>query len=256
MTDLFEELASSFDPVEATEKAKAGVKRVLPKRFYATVTAAPGEGGYHLLLDGRPVKTPARRPLVVDDIRVACAVEAEWAEQGEFVDPAEMPMTRLVNSAIDGVAEETAKVADEIVAFAYGDQILYRAETPDRLVARQKAAWDPVVAWAEKLLGVSFRLTTGVVHVEQDEALGPALRRRLPELPLPLAAFHTATSLTGSALLALALGERHLPVDVIWQIAHIDEDWNAELWGLDDEAKSRLAFRRREFDAAAVALGI
>lgn len=256
MGDLFEELAkvdAGYDPVE---RARANLKRVLPKRFYREVSAAPRDGLYHLLLDGRPVRTPARNELTTDDLRVACALEAEWAGQGECVDPALMPLTRLVNSAIDGVAGEIEAVKEGIVAFAESDQTLYRAEAPERLVARQRAAWDPLIAWAGERLGVTLRLAVGVTHVEQPAPLAPALRAALPDRPLALAAFHAATTLTGSALLALALCERYLDADAVWAAAHVDEDWNAELWGLDAEAASRLAFRRAEFDAAALALGV
>jgi chaperone required for assembly of F1-ATPase len=257
--DLFAGLAAvdtTFDPVRATERARANVRRVLPKRFYSEVRAESAGDAFRLTLDGKPVLTPAHKAVEVPDMRIACAIEAEWANQEEFIDPATMPLTRLVNAAIDGVAGEMGAVKTEIARFAMSDLLFYRAEGPDRLVARQKTHWDPIVAWAEKRFGVPLRHTVGVVHVDQDPALPAAVEAALPDRPLALAAMHTVTSVTGSALIALAVAERFLDPDAGWTAAYIDEDWNAELWGMDDEAVERRAFRRSEYDAALVALGL
>jgi len=250
MADLFEELASTFDPVQATERARANVQRVLPKRFYKAVSIEPVDGFYRVLLDSKPVRTPGRNLLAVRTLKSACALEAEWAGQGEFVDPMTMPVTRLANAAIDGVSETIEAVKDEIAAYAGTDLICYRAGEPSRLVERQRAAWMPVLDWVETRFGVRPVATIGVMAVAQQPELVAAVRAALPDDALRLAAIHQLTSITGSVFLALALVERHLLPDDVWKAAHIDEDWNAELWGVDSEARDRRTYRRAEFDAA------
>lgn len=254
--DLFEKLAAADIKADPVERARASMKRVLPKRFYSEVGTEPCEGGYRLLIDDKPVRTPARHPVVVAGLRVAAALEAEWADQGDYIDPAKMPLTRLVNSAIDGVATETEAVKDEIARFAMNDLLFYRAEGPERLVTRQKKQWDPVLSWVSERLGIALRTTAGIVHVAQDERLAEAVRTALPDGALALAAMHTLTTITGSALLALAVRAGRIGPEDAWTAAHIDEDWNAELWGMDAEAAEHRAFRRSDFDAALVALDL
>ncbi|WP_026783692.1 ATP12 family chaperone protein [Pleomorphomonas koreensis] len=254
MADLFEELASSFDPVAATERARANVQRVLPKRFYKAVSVEPADGLHRVLLDGKPVRTPARNALAVASLRAACALEAEWAAQGEFVDPMTMPLTRLVNSAIDGVSREMEAVKDAVAAYAGSDLTCYRAGEPPRLDHRQRVAWDPVLDWVADRFGVRPLTIVGVVAVAQPPGLIAAIRAALPDDPLRLAAIEQVTTLTGSVFLALALAERHLAADDVWLAAHVDEDWNAELWGVDEEARQRRDFRRADFDAACLLL--
>lgn len=249
MRDIFEDLEQP-GPADPVRRARELSRGDLPKRFYTDVAVAEEEGAYAIHLDGRPVRTPARASLRVPSRPVAEAIAAEWARQGDRIDPATMPLTRLVNTALDGVASELEATADDIAKFAGSDLLCYRAEGPERLVERQTRNWDPVVAWAEKRLGVRFHLAAGVMPVNQDPAAVPALRAVLPDAVLPLAALHTITTLTGSALLALALHDRHLTPDEAWNAAHIDEDWEIELWGEDAEAVARRAFRRSEFDAA------
>ncbi len=254
MADLFEELATSFDPVLATERARANVQRVLPKRFYKAVSIEPVSGLYRVLLDGKPVRTPGRNLLAVAPLRAACALEAEWAGQGEFVDPMTMPLTRLVNSAIDGVSREIKTVKDAVAAFAGTDLTCYRAGEPPRLDGRQRAAWEPVLDWIEERFGIRPVATVGVVAVAQRPDLLAAVRAALPDDATRLAAIELVTTLTGSVFLALALVEKRLLPDDVWLAAHVDEDWNAELWGADDEARQRRDFRRADFNAAALLL--
>ncbi|MBN9000352.1 MAG: ATPase, partial [Rhizobiales bacterium] len=184
----------------------AAQPRVLPKRFYALADYAAADGRFAVRLDGKPVRTPAKALLAVDREPVAAALAAEWAAQGELIDPATMPLTRLVNSAIDGVAANPGPVREEIVRYAGSDLVCYRAPGPDSLVARQQALWDPLVAWMYERFGARFLLAEGIVHVEQfpqtlaavDAALGD------PD-PLRLAALSTINALTGSAILTLAV---------------------------------------------------
>jgi chaperone required for assembly of F1-ATPase len=181
---------------------------------------------------------------------------AEWDAQAETIDPATMPLTRLANTAIDGIAQDTQAVAEDVLRFAGTDLICYRAGGPERLVERQSEEWDPVLDWAQAELAARFVLAEGVMHVAQPRetlaAFGAALKAFTQ--PLDLAALHLATSLTGSALIAMALAKGALAPDEAWEKAHLDENWNAELWGEDYEAAKRRESRRRDFDAASFVL--
>ena len=184
------------------DKAKAE----LPKRFYSEVTLAPTDDGFAVLLDGRPVKTPGRRPLAVPMRRAAEVVAAEWDAQRERIDPATMPMTRLVNTVVEAIADDPIPVRDDLARYIETDLLFYRAGTPERLVARQQELWDPVLDWARDSFGARYLLTEGVMHVAQPPAAIAAFQERLAGIddPFKVAAMHQATTLTGSALLALA----------------------------------------------------
>lgn len=224
----------------------------LAKRFYTTA-AALEEGGRHLLtLDGRKARTPAKAELAFASRALAEAVVAEWNAQVETIDPRTMPLTRLGNVAIDGVAKEREAVAAEIVKYAGSDLVCYRAEGPDRLVARQSLHWDPVVAFARDELGARLLLAEGVMYVEQPADAIEAVRQAVPkDDPFVLAALSVVTTLTGSALIALALYRERLSAEEAFAAAHVDEDWSVELWGEDAEASARRAFRWTEMEAAA-----
>lgn len=242
------------DPVAASQRL---AKPELPKRFYALATAEPVDGGagFALKLDGRGARTPARNPLVVGDKSVAEALAAEWNAVGERIDPAHMPLTKLINSAIDRVAGEMQAVRADIVAYAGTDAICYRAEGPESLVSAENAAWDPLLAWAREALGARFVLAGGIMHVRQpDEALAAIGEAIKPLDSLQLAALHVVTTLTGSAIIALALARGHLSPDEAWIAAHVEEDWQMNQWGRDEMALQRRASRRAEFDAAALVL--
>lgn len=148
--------------------AKDSLRPPLPKRFYKSVTVEPRDGGFAILLDGRGIKTPAKRDLILPVQSLADAIAEEWQAQGVHIDPATMPLTKLANSAIDAVAARAAEVADDIVAFAGSDLLCYRAESREGLVRRQSAAWDPVLAWAKRELGADFRLRAGLMPIEQS----------------------------------------------------------------------------------------
>jgi chaperone required for assembly of F1-ATPase len=171
------------------------------------------------------------------------------------VDPKTMPVARIVNSALDGVADRLSDVVAEIVKYAGSDLLCYRADQPEGLVARQSAAWDPVLAWVEERFGVRMRLAGGVMPIDQDARTRAAIGGGLEGLsPLAAAALHTITGLTGSALLALAVHEGRLSIDEAWNAAHVDEDWNIAQWGEDEEAKLRRADRYADMRAAAAIL--
>jgi chaperone required for assembly of F1-ATPase len=234
------------------QRAQRLMRPKLPKRFYKSAEAAKRDGGFCILLDGRPVRTPAKNIVTVPGEKLALALAEEWNAQAEVIDPANMPLTRLVNSAIDGVAREEDAVRAEIVKYAASDLLCYRAEGPPRLVENQRAKWDPVLDWAEEALGARFRLAEGIVFVDQPVEALEAVAAALARLDIfRLAAMSVVTTLTGSALLALALLEKRLTVEEAWAAAHVDEDWNAELWGEDEEAAERRQRRFAEIKAAA-----
>ena len=163
-----------------------------------------------------------------------------------------MPLTRLANSALDGVAAAMAATRAEIAGYAGSDLLCYRATTPEALVAAEAAAFDPVLDWAREALGAKFLVAEGVVHVRQPEPALAAVRAALEafESPFALAALHVMTSLTGSVLLALAVARERLSAEEAWRIAHVGEDFQIAQWGEDEEAKARRAARWRDFEAA------
>lgn len=228
----------------------------LPKRFYTDVTIAEEAGGFAIHLDGRPIRTPAREILRVPQRPVAEALANEWDAQRTEINPATMPMTRLVNTVLDGVAARPDAVREDLERYAETDLLIYRASGPDRLVARQKERWDPIVSWAETEFGRLFAIGEGVIYVAQPPETVAALRDRLRREadPFRLAALHQITTLTGSLLLALAVHRGRLSGDDAWTLAHVDEDWNVELWGADEEAAARRASRFLDLSAASLIL--
>lgn len=227
----------------------------LPRRFYTQATSGSHEAGFALLLDGRVAKTPAKRPLAVPSARLAEALAAEWQAQGDVIDPATMPVTRLVNAAIDRVANEIGPVRDDIVQHAGSDMILYRAKGPAPLLEVEERLWGPILSGAEKALGVRFVLAAGVVHVEQDPSVHEAVARAVqPYGPLAIAALHSMTTLTGSALIALAVARGEITAEAAWAAAHADEDWQMSQWGADEAALAERAGRWRDMEAAVLVL--
>ncbi|QDG77112.1 ATP12 family chaperone protein [Labrenzia sp. PHM005] len=237
------------------QRARELSRRELPKRFYERAEHVETEDGFAIHLDGRPVKTPGKSTLLLPTEPLGVAVAAEWAAQEKEINPAVMPLTRIANSAQDAVASRFDEVADDVTAFAGNDSLCYRADDPQSLCDTQRQLWDPVVDWAGELLGGRFSLIEGIIHAPQDDKLLSAYRARIgSETPLRLAALHTVTTLTGSALLALAVREDKLTADDAWQAAHVEEDFNVERWGADAEATQIRAYKRSEFDAAVLIL--
>ena len=253
MRDIRSDLSDAMSDPDPVRRAQIQMKRPLPKRFYKDVTTDKAEEGYRILLDGRPVRTPGKKLLAVPAEAIAERLKVEWDAQAEEIDPAKMPVTRLVNTAIDGVAENLDAVFEEIVRFAGTDMLCYRADSPEGLVARQREGWDPIIRWAADTRGIRLILVEGVMHQEQPaeaiEAFAAALSAHRD--PLALACVHTVTTLTGSALLALAFAEGVIDADKAWLLAHVDEDWQIEHWGTDEEAFRRREMRREELDVAA-----
>jgi chaperone required for assembly of F1-ATPase len=252
MRDLFDDLFHP-EPIDPVEAARRAVRPQLPRRFYRSAGVGEVEGDFQLLLDGRSARTPARSPLAVPTRALAQALADEWEAQREHVDPAKMPLTRLVNSILDGVKTAVAPVEAEIGKYLASDLLFYRADVP-ALAARQAALWDPVLAWAREALDANFVLAEGVVFVEQPAAALAAARAAIPQDFWRLGALHSMTTLTGSALLALAVLRGRLGIEAAWHAAHVDEDWNFEQWGSDSIALERRAFRFTEMQAAATLL--
>jgi chaperone required for assembly of F1-ATPase len=254
MRDIFHDIFVG-EPTDPVESARRAMRPPLRRRFYETASVQDGEGGFAVLLDAKPVRSPARRLLSAPTRALAEAIAAEWQVQGDVIDPARMPLTRLANTIIDGVAGAPGRVADEVDRYLGSDLLLYRAEQPEGLVRRETLHWDPVVAWAREALGARFVLTEGVVFVQQPEQALAAAHTAIPADPWRLGAVHAITTLTGSALLALAVLRRQLSVAAAWAAAHVDEDWQMEQWGKDTFALERRAFRFAEMQAAATVLG-
>lgn len=240
------------DRPDPTRRAQELSRAELPRRFYKEASVASEAEGHVVRLDERTVKTPARHLLALPTRDLAEAVAEEWRSQGERIDPATMPVNRIVNSALDGVAVSADAVREDVVRFLGSDLLCYRAEGPEGLVARQTDTWDPPLAWARETHGLDLRLAGGIVHVEQPEDT----MRRGAEIvarydAFTLASLHVMTSLTGSYVLALAVVEGRLAPDEAWAAAHVDEDWQMSFWGEDAEAMRRRHRRWDEMLAAA-----
>ena len=241
---------SDPDPVR---RAQIQMRTPLPKRFYAaaTVVAEP-DGGFAVRLDDKPVRTPGRAVLALPTEAAARLVAGEFEVQGDVIDPVTMPVLRLANTAIDGVAPEMQAVVEDIMRYSSSDLVCYRADSPRPLVDRQAGHWDPVLDWARAALGARFWLAEGVMHVDQPREAVSAVGLWLAQRgdPFRLAALHVMTSLTGSALLALGVEAGAFDPEQAWEAAHVDEDWNIEQWGEDEEATARRTARKADYDAA------
>ncbi|MBS0245771.1 MAG: ATPase [Proteobacteria bacterium] len=254
MRDLLEDIFEN-QPKDPMLSARQGAKVSLRKRFYRQ--ASRGEAtdeGHPLLLDGKPVKTPARRTLVAPSAALADALAHEWEAQASEIDPARMPLTRLANVVIDGIAGEPQPVIDEIARYLGSDLLCYRADEPQGLIAQQNELWNPVLDWARDELGARFVLVEGIMFAEQPTGAIAVARAAIPSEPWRLGAAASITSITGSALIALALNAGAFEADKLWAAAHVDEDWQASQWGHDAMAVERRAARFAEYEAAASVL--
>lgn len=243
------------DPMRA---AQANMRPAAIKRFYRAVGVREAADGQHALtLDGRVARTPGRNLLVAKSRSFMLEVAAEWERQRETIEPADMPLTRLLNSAVDGVCRTMAETRAEVVKYASSDLLCYRAEEPEELAERQRLAFDPILDWAAQTLGTRFRLGVGVMHVEQPLESVAAVGSAIEDFndPVALAALSAMTTLSGSALLALAVADGRLSPEEAWRAALVDENFQVECWGVDAEAQARRDARWHEFEAAALAAG-
>jgi chaperone required for assembly of F1-ATPase len=254
MRDILEDIFGD-EPLDPRQVARASLRPKTRERFYKSVSAAES-APFAVLLDGRPVKTPARNTLAAPTRPLAQAIAAEWDAQGERIDPAGMPLTRIANSIIDGVAPAPDPVGEDLAKYLGSDLLCYRAGTPDGLVGRQTEHWDPILDWARTVLGARFMLGEGIVFVTQPDNAIAAARAAIPADPWRLGAAHVVTTLTGSALIALALCAGRIDVDAAWAASNVDEDWNMQLWGHDEMALVARAARFADLQAAGTVLAL
>lgn len=223
-----------------------------PRRFWTRAEAVAAPGGWTVRLDARAVMTPTKNPLVTPHRAVAEACAAEWAAQGERIDPGAMPVTRALNSAIDRVAPQFAIVAASVAAYGESDLLCYRAPGPEALAARQAAAWDPWLAWARARWGAALICAAGVIPVAQPAGSVAALAQVVAARdPLSLTALHDLVALSGSLVLGLAVDEGALDAGEAWALSRVDEVWQAEQWGEDAEAAQAAALKAQAFAEAA-----
>ena len=218
------------------------------KRFWKDATVVPADGGFTVHLDGRPVRTPLKAPLILPTQALAEAVAAEWQAQEGKVDPETMPFTRTANAALDKVRPQIEAVAELLAAYGDSDLLCYRAEAPDDLVARQLEAWNPLLTWAADTFGAQLAVTAGIMPIEQSRESVARLSRHVREMsPFQLAAFHDLVALSGSLVLALAVTRKRLTAEAAWSLSRIDEDWQIALWGEDEDAAEVAARKRAAF---------
>ncbi|MEZ5926785.1 MAG: ATP12 family protein [Hyphomicrobiaceae bacterium] len=240
------------DDLGPMQRAQRQMRPELPRRFYQAATVADADGGATVQLDGRSVRTPAKRLLVVPTAELAEAIAGEWRAQGERIDPASMPLTRLANTVIDAVAERMPEVRADALNYAGTDLVCYRATHPAALVALQARHWDPLLDWVRRVCGAALVTTAGLGHQPQPAATIDAIRSVLDGLDaFALAGLHELTTLSGSLVIALAIREDEIDTEAGWAAAHVDEDWQVSQWGEDFEASERRKIRRRDFEAAA-----
>jgi chaperone required for assembly of F1-ATPase len=254
MRDIFEDIFAQ-QPIDPMEAARRAARAPLKRRFYreaGVVEDAPQ--AFSVTLDGRKIRTPAGRQVTVPTFALAQAIADEWERQVESIDPRQMPLTRLVNSVIDGVMNAAAPVKDEIVRYLQSDLLFYRADTPAGLIARQAQLWDPILTWAREAHGARFMLVQGITFVGQPEPAILAMTAAIPSDPWRLGPVNLMTTLTGSALIALAVAAGRLSVEDAWKAAHVDQDWNMDTWGRDEIAMQRRAAAEADMRAAAAML--
>jgi chaperone required for assembly of F1-ATPase len=221
------------------------------RRFYKSASISPTQGGFAILLDGREIKTPARAALIVPGEKLAEAIAGEWNEQGEKIDPRAMPFTGLANAAIDRITPDPQAFARSLASYGESDLTCYRAESPDLLMKRQAVIWDPLLAWARRRYDVNFEIVHGVIHRPQPASTLQRLGEVVAARPsFELAGLSPLITISGSLIIALALADDAIDLDIAWRAASLDEIWQAENWGEDAEAAAMLEARRWDFTAA------
>ena len=222
------------------------------KRFWKQAVVVPVVGGFSVTLDGRPVKTPAKTPLVVPTEGLARAIAAEWDAQTGLVKPDMMPFTRMANSALDKVAPQFDAVVDNLAGYGGTDLLCYRATDPQTLIDRQEAGWGPLLDWAALTYGAPLRSVPGVMYIDQPAVSLAALHVAVAaQSAFQLAAFHDLVAISGSLVLALAVTRNRLSADEAFALSRIDEHWQAELWGVDEDAAMLEALKKQAFTHAA-----
>jgi chaperone required for assembly of F1-ATPase len=220
----------------------------LKKRFWADASVAEIDGGFEVLLDKRQLKTPAKTPLIVPTRALAQMVADEWAAQGDQVDPQTMPMTRRANAALDKVTPQRAEVAAMLSQYGGSDLLCYRCEYPSALAERQAAAWDPLLDWAAVKFAAPLQVTSGIMHHAQASDALKNLSAEVTRLDIfPLTGFHDLVTHSGSLIIALAAIHGQAEIGQLWLHSQIDELWQVEQWGADDEAEAAAKSKRQGF---------
>ena len=223
------------------------------KRFYTQTGFRPTRGGFHITLDGRVIKTPAKAELIVPTAALARHIAQEWDAQGETITPNAMPATRMANSAIDKVMAHQNTVIEMIADYGETELLCYRSATPIALQNRQETAWDPLLAWAKNQYNLQFNVTTGLMPITQPDGHRARLLAILARYSVfELAAVHDLVTISGSFVLGLAQSCNYISVDAAWNSAHIDEIWQAEHWGSDSDALKSAQKKRTEIEHAKV----
>lgn len=222
-----------------------------PRRFYKNATVVPVEGGWGIQLDGKPLRSPAKRPFALPTEALAAAIAEEWQAQGEKIDPHSMPLMQFAATAIDRLADDRDALIEEVAGYGHSDLICYRSEEPEPLARRQEELWQPLIAWAAERYDVALNITTGIVAVEQPPHALATFRRVLGACDLyALTALAAITGSAGSLVIALALAEGRLTLHEAIDAALLDELFQAERWGSDPEAEKRRASIRADLAAA------
>lgn len=218
------------------------------KRFWKDTTVEAVDGGYAVALDGRQVKTPAKAALVVPTEAMAKAMAAEWDAQEGEIDPTTMPVTRSANASIDKVAAQHAEVADMLAEYGGSDLVCYRATTPEELIARQVEGWDPLLDWTAETFGARLKPVAGVMFEAQDGDALAVLSEQVHRFDnFQLAAFHDLVGISGSLVLGFAATRDHLPIEALWKLSRIDEQWQEDQWGYDEEAAAEAEKKYQAF---------
>lgn len=221
------------------------------KRFWTDVTVEAAQGGFAVRLDARPVKTPAKVPLILPTASMAAAVAAEWQASGQKIDPRTMPVTRAANAAIDKVAPQFDEVAELIAAYGGSDLLCYRTPGPPEMASAQAAAWDPMLDWATDRLGAQLVTTVGISPVAQDLGALHRLAQRVRSCTnFQLTALYDLVGISGSLVLGLAATTDDFAPDTLWTLSRFDEDWQARLWGQDEDASAIAERKQKDFLAA------
>jgi chaperone required for assembly of F1-ATPase len=222
------------------------------KRFYNDVTVGQEDGGFRVMLDGRGIRTQGGKPQIVPTAALAQAMAAEWADQGEMLDTARFTFRDMADYAIDVIVPAPDAARADLLPYAETDTLCYRAEPDEPLAARQRLLWEPLVTMAEAQHGVAFTRVAGIIHKPQPDATLAALRQRLDAVsPFALAALSSTTTLSASLIIGLAALDPTADIDALWDAACLEEDWQAELWGKDEQALARRALRAQAFASAA-----
>lgn len=251
MRDFLKDVESG-EATSPEAAAQAHMRPKLIKRFYKEVSVSSVGDAHTVLLDGKSIKTPGRNEIAFASKSAAQLFADEWDAQEAEINPMLMPITRIANTAIDGIAQDPQAVLEDIVRFASSDLLYYRVNDPQELVELQREHWDPILDWIAQITGAHFEVGEGVMHVEQPKEALKLFSARLSQhsQPMQLCCLHTFTTLCGSALIALALAEDFLTPQAAWNAAHVDENFNISRWGEDYEAQKRAEKRFTELEAA------